>query len=646
MLYATLKAIHYIALALLAGGPVSWLLVWPDGTRPGAAPSPVVDSLQRRIRLGMTAGALLLALSGLLDTLRSASQVVDLADLELVGLFVSRSRYGQMNLLKAFLAAALVVAFTRAARRGRVAAALAAGIPGVGILLAISLTSHAAARPGLLPVVADVIHLLAAALWGGGVLYLALLPWKPLQDASAQGAADLSRAVDRFSNLALAAVVGVALTGVFGSFLHVYGPVALTGTPYGIALVAKVALFALVLAVAGVNLLVIGPALRSVARDFDTARAARLYRRFGRLVRGEAVLLVGVLVLAGVLTTLPPADTPGEVAEGVWERAAGPWRLQLAMTPAGGQGAVDLHLRLQDAAGAVPPAGTRAQLRLRMLDHEMGTSLLDAEPVEPGYFKTRRLVSMAGRWRVEATVEPPGSQPASAAVDFEAATGSLERGKVRRFDLAAARFSRDRFTTFLQGGVLAALATLAIVASRRGKLPLWATPLGLVALGVGVYHVFSVTLVNAYPTTYVRNPVPYTPGAVARGRELFEANCAACHGLRARGDGPLAATLNPKPADLTDGHVDDHTDGDLFWWLTHGFPGSAMPGFGGRLTEEDRWALVNYVRVLRHPWLVQQPGAVPPRAGQELTPSPAVPGSPPAAGLRPPGPPAAGAGRP
>ena len=72
-----------------------------------------------------------------------------------------------------------------------------------------------------------------------------------------------------------------------------------------------------------------------------------------------------------------------------------------------------------------------------------------------------------------------------------------------------------------------------------------------------------------------------------------------CHGTTGKGDGPVGLTLNPRPADLTV-HTKPgiHPDGQLFEWITNGYPHSAMPAFGQRLSEIDRWNLVNYIRTL------------------------------------------------
>ncbi len=105
-------------------------------------------------------------------------------------------------------------------------------------------------------------------------------------------------------------------------------------------------------------------------------------------------------------------------------------------------------------------------------------------------------------------------------------------------------------------------------------------------------------LVDAYPTTYLRPAVPYSALSVAKGLHLYRQHCAVCHGEAGYGDGPGARELSRKPADLTAKHTGDHTAGDLFWWLTHGIKGSPMPGFGDRLSGEDRWDLINFLRAL------------------------------------------------
>ncbi|GBD30766.1 hypothetical protein HRbin32_01875 [bacterium HR32] len=98
-------------------------------------------------------------------------------------------------------------------------------------------------------------------------------------------------------------------------------------------------------------------------------------------------------------------------------------------------------------------------------------------------------------------------------------------------------------------------------------------------------------------TVPARNPVPPSPESLARGEQLYRAHCQVCHGPHGAGDGPAAAALPTRPADLRV-HVPMHADGHLFLWISSGVPGTPMPAFADRLTEEERWHVVNYLRVL------------------------------------------------
>ena len=95
----------------------------------------------------------------------------------------------------------------------------------------------------------------------------------------------------------------------------------------------------------------------------------------------------------------------------------------------------------------------------------------------------------------------------------------------------------------------------------------------------------------------LENPTAPSSEAVGRGRAIFRARCVACHGDRGRGDGPAGVTLDPKPADLVL-HVPQHTDGELYYMVSVGFPESAMPEWRSVLAENERWELVHYLRVL------------------------------------------------
>ena len=98
--------------------------------------------------------------------------------------------------------------------------------------------------------------------------------------------------------------------------------------------------------------------------------------------------------------------------------------------------------------------------------------------------------------------------------------------------------------------------------------------------------------------TYRRPAVVYEAASIASGASLFLTHCTSCHGAGGRGDGPLAGNLPTRPANLTEPHTALHTGGDMFWWLTHGMRGKAMPGFAATLPEDERWDVINFLRAL------------------------------------------------
>ena len=92
-----------------------------------------------------------------------------------------------------------------------------------------------------------------------------------------------------------------------------------------------------------------------------------------------------------------------------------------------------------------------------------------------------------------------------------------------------------------------------------------------------------------------KNPLPSDKKTVEQGEKIAKVNCVSCHGNKGKGDGVAAVALNPKPADWTSSRVQDETDGEIFWKITTGR--AAMPSWR-HLPENDRWAVVRYIRSL------------------------------------------------
>jgi putative copper export protein/mono/diheme cytochrome c family protein len=145
---------------------------------------------------------------------------------------------------------------------------------------------------------------------------------------------------------------------------------------------------------------------------------------------------------------------------------------------------------------------------------------------------------------------------------------------------------------------------------RRLRLPALAV---LVAAVVWRGPSLMLLTVEAVPTSFQTSPTGFSAAAIVRGQALYDSNCAACHGADGAGGGTAAAALRIKPADLTLPHLWEHSDGEMFWWLSHGMDdpegGLAMPGFAESLSADDRWALIDYVRAHNAGLAMQQPEA-------------------------------------
>jgi mono/diheme cytochrome c family protein len=97
----------------------------------------------------------------------------------------------------------------------------------------------------------------------------------------------------------------------------------------------------------------------------------------------------------------------------------------------------------------------------------------------------------------------------------------------------------------------------------------------------------------------LKNPVAGDDTALKQGKQIYEDRCADCHGPKGKGDGPAAVDLDPKPGDLSKPTLREQADGVLFWKISEGK--KPMPPYKTKLSEEQRWQTVNYIRTLAGP---------------------------------------------
>jgi len=156
-------------------------------------------------------------------------------------------------------------------------------------------------------------------------------------------------------------------------------------------------------------------------------------------------------------------------------------------------------------------------------------------------------------------------------------------------------------------------ALLAVLRWRRGEgYRRTAISAGILAGLAAVALIIGYTVAPNIPTPavpftarFLQNPTPDAADTVARGKALYNANCALCHGPVAKGDGALAQTLFPHPVNLQV-HVPLHAPGELFYWVSNGIPGTSMPAWSDvdpatgkpRLSDDERWSIIRYLQAL------------------------------------------------
>lgn len=92
-------------------------------------------------------------------------------------------------------------------------------------------------------------------------------------------------------------------------------------------------------------------------------------------------------------------------------------------------------------------------------------------------------------------------------------------------------------------------------------------------------------------------PVEVTEATLKRGQERFNVFCSACHDRAGSGRGMTVQRGFPPPVDLAGERVRNFADGQIFDVVTHGVRN--MPSYAAQIPEDDRWAIVGWVRVLQ-----------------------------------------------
>ncbi len=482
------RALHFGAVLLIFGGLVFALVVVGPATRTSrVAAIDLNERVQAFLRaagwwgLGasLLSGAAWLFLEAALMSGHPLPEVTG----DALWLVLTRTQFGRVWMWRFGIAGALGALMFAAARGGRKRESFTETsltlVLAAGYLASLALVGHAADGRGverLFRITTDVVHLLAAGAWLGALPGLAFLLASARGSTAAIGIA--GHAAKRFSILGVTSVGALLLSGLGNAWYLVGNVPALLGTPYGRLLVAKLLLFATMVALAATN------------RQRLTPKVARRDASALDLLTRNAVLeIIGGIAVVAIVGALGAA-IPAAHQSPVW-----PFRFTLSTTP-------------------------------------------------------------------------------------------IEESVLNRVIL---------------GVCIATLCAivLAIAFGRgHGKRigPQTAVVLGSVTAAAILAATWTLSI-PAYPTSYASSPVKYTTTVIARGEFFYATNCVQCHGSRGRGDGPSAASLPIKPANLAE-HTAHHRPGDLFWWISHGISNTPMPAFSPRLDDEELWALVQYLRAL------------------------------------------------
>jgi len=268
----------------------------------------------------------------------------------------------------------------------------------------------------------DIVHLTAGAVWLGGLVGLTMAFRSSVE---ARALADMVR---RFSNAALVAVAVVAVSGVIMAWVVLPKAGELTSTGYGLALIVKVSLVAVVVGLGAFNRWLLVP---TVSTPIETAlpdepdRGRRARRRLSRIVLAEAtLLLVSVGVTAVLVTRSPVSSTaaaapPTTVAPQVLtlDVSGGAGTVEATITP-GRIGANTVTLVLRDVEGRIINPYETPVVEFAQAAADIGPLRPEVRPVYIGQYESTAELGFAGVWDI--TVRIRVSDFAS-----ETATGSV-----------------------------------------------------------------------------------------------------------------------------------------------------------------------------------------------------------------------------
>ncbi|MGB6518881.1 MAG: copper homeostasis membrane protein CopD [Candidatus Cybelea sp.] len=335
------RLFHYTASVSLEGTFVFWCLIaWPAFAR-ARATQPFQARLDRPL-FALAWVSLLVALASgavwlvLVASNMSGMPLAGVLQGGVVGTVLTQTQFGKAWTIRAALIVVLAGCLVVQARARKQAAGWVGLLAAAAFIASLAWAGHGAATEDVpfdaIHLPADILHLLAAGAWLGGLLPLVILLTQTVRDSSPQAVAVARAATMRFSVLGLSSVGTLLVTGVVNTWFLAGTIPALLGTSYGQLLLLKIALFATMIAVASVNQRRLVPFLADSATEVAHVRAILQVSRNASI---EAGLGVFVLAVVGVIGILPP----GLHTEPRWPL---PFRIDLGEIPARGHAVFDV----------------------------------------------------------------------------------------------------------------------------------------------------------------------------------------------------------------------------------------------------------------------------------------------------------------
>jgi len=416
--FGVVRSLDYLSIALLLGGLAFLFVAWLPGLSAGAqipetrrveASGAFAQRLRWMFAFALVLGAVVSVLGVLLQGASAAGVSLWSSLKSPILQSTLESRFGQVWGLRAIvwlvlggllLLAPPLAAETRRPPRWRL---VLVGLGGAYLACTPALAGHASAQsPTAVFFPIDVVHVLAASVWVGGIACLLfVLPAATRCLLAAERSRLLLAVLLRFSPLALGAVVAIAATGVVQAYIDVRSIHGLLHTTYGALIIAKTVLLLCLIGLGWINRERLIPALRRVVGAAQAPGEVGVMTR--RSLRGELALMLCVLgVTAALVSYAPPIDA----ASGPFSinTTLGPSELEMTVDPAR-VGLNTIHIYLIYAkSGAQFTASKELTVTAALPAKDIGPLPLKANLAGPGHYTLNSAaLSPGGTWVIQIT---------------------------------------------------------------------------------------------------------------------------------------------------------------------------------------------------------------------------------------------------